>query len=122
MGSIASTRRARRRRRRSCTSSLARSSNSEIVMRFLIRAGSMALTLGGLAVPARAQAPAASTPFKIAYVNTEALMAAAPGRVTLDSTLQREAEAFRAQLKKLQDSLNALVLDFQKKEATLNAV
>src|SRR3954464_14851514 len=86
-------------------------------MRLPLRASLIALTLTCVASVASAQQT-----FKLAYVNTEALMAAAPGRAALDSVLQREAEGYRLALKKLQDSLNAMLLDYQKKEATLTAV
>jgi outer membrane protein len=82
----------------------------------LLGAAAAALALAVAAGAAQAQAAA-----KIAYVNTQALMEVAPGRATADSTLQREGEAFRKQVQKLQDSLNAMFTDYTKKEPTLNA-
>lgn len=56
---------------------------------------------------------------KIAYVNTAALMEAAPGRDSATAILQREGNAFEAQLAKLRDSVNARLTKFQKDEPTM---
>jgi len=58
---------------------------------------------------------------KIAYVNTQALMEAAPGRDSATAILTREGNAFQAQLSKLQDSVNARLTKFQKDEPTMTA-
>ncbi len=86
-------------------------------MRSIVRAAGAALGL----VLAAGVAQAQSGGLKIAYVNTEALMAAAPGRAQADSLLNREGEGFRAQLQKLQDSLNTAMSNYQKKEPTMTA-
>jgi len=70
-------------------------------------------TVGVVAV-ARAQGP-----MKIAYVNTSALMEAAPGRDSATAILTREGNAFEAQLAKLRDSVNARLTKFQKDEPTM---
>lgn len=86
-------------------------------MHSIVRASLIALvpTVGGVAV-GRQQA---ST--KIAYVNTQALMEAAPGRDSATAILTREGNAFQAQLAKLQDSVNARLTKFQKDEPTMTA-
>ena len=86
-------------------------------MRSTHRAAALSVALSTLAAVAQAQAP--SSGFRIAYVNTEALMAIAPGRAAVDSTLQREGDGYKAELGKMQDSLNSMVTNFQKKEATM---
>lgn len=58
---------------------------------------------------------------KIAYVNTQALMEAAPGRDSATAILTREGNAFQAQLQKLQDSVNSMMQKYQKEEPTLSA-
>ena len=83
-------------------------------MRSLLGAAAAALAFTAVAGVAQAQA-------KIAYVNTQALMEVAPGRVAADSALAKESEGFKAQLQKLQDSLNAMFADYTKKEPTLSA-
>ena len=59
--------------------------------------------------------------FKIAYINSEALMAVAPGKASADSALNRMGEGFRAQLGKLQDSAQALLTKYQKDEPKMTA-
>lgn len=85
-------------------------------MRSMVRAAGAALGLVLVAGVAQAQGGA-----KIAYVNTEALMAAAPGRAQADSLLNKEGEGYRAQLQKMQDSLNNMLSSYQKKEPTMTA-
>lgn len=85
-------------------------------MRSIVRAAGAALGLVLVSGVAQAQGGV-----KIAYVNTEALMAAAPGRAQADSLLNKEGEAYRAQLQKLQDSLNTMLSSYQKKEPTMTA-
>jgi outer membrane protein len=70
---------------------------------------------------AQAQGAAAPSVLKIGYVNTQALMEAAPGRVAAESLLTREGNAYQAQLQKMQDSLNGLLTKYQKDEPTLSA-
>jgi outer membrane protein len=84
-------------------------------MHSIVRATLIALvpTVGGVAV-GRQQAA-----MKIAYVNTTALMEAAPGRDSATAILNREGNAFQAQLQKLQDSVNARLAKFNKAEPTL---
>jgi outer membrane protein len=85
-------------------------------MRSTVRATSVALVFSAVsAIAARAQA----TSLKVAYVNTEAIMAAAPGRVQAESLLSKEGQGYREQLQKLQDSLNTLETAYQKDEAKL---
>jgi outer membrane protein len=86
-------------------------------MHSIVRATLIALvpTVGGVAV-GRQQAS-----MKIAYVNTSALMEAAPGRDSATAILTREGNAFQAQLAKLQDSVNTRLTKFQKDEPTMTA-
>lgn len=84
-------------------------------MRFTHRAAALSFALSTLAATAHGQSPT----FKIAYVNTEALMAIAPGRAAVDSALQKEGDGYKAELAKMQDSLNNMVTNFQKKEPTM---
>ena len=83
-------------------------------MRSMFRAIGVALGLIAVSSVARAQS-------KIGYVDTQALMAAAPGRPAAESLLTKEGNAYQAQLQKMQDSLNALLAKYQKDEPTLSA-
>ena len=66
-------------------------------------------------------AASAQAPLKIAYVNTQALLAAAPGRAAAESLLTKEGDGYRAQLQTLQDSVNNMLAKYQKDEPTLTA-
>jgi outer membrane protein len=80
-------------------------------MRSIVRATSLALVLTVVASAAQAQSGV-----KVAYINSQALMDAAPGRAEAEAQLQKMGEGFRAQLKKLQDSAQARLTAYQKEE------
>jgi outer membrane protein len=86
-------------------------------MRTTIRAAFTALGLLLIGTTAQSQA----APVKIGYVNTEALMAAAPGRAAAESTYNKEVVAFQKQQQTWQDSLQKQVVAYQKAEPTLTA-
>lgn len=85
-------------------------------MRSMLRA-----TLVAFAVTTVAGVAQAQQAVKIAYVNTQALMEAAPGRAEAEATLQKESDNFKLQLQKMQDSLNNMIAAYQKAEPTLSA-
>lgn len=88
-------------------------------MRVMNRMASLvAALLAGTAATAVAQQPGA---LKIAYVNTAALVEAAPGRAAAESTYQRETAAYSDELRKMNDSLQVLVAAYQRAEPTLTA-
>jgi len=84
-------------------------------MRSILRATTFALLFSGLSAVARAQA------IKIAFVNSQALMEAAPGRAAATDLLTKEGQGFQTQLQKMQDSINGLLAAYQKSEPTLTA-
>jgi outer membrane protein len=86
-------------------------------MRSIVRATAIALALTVTTRVAQAQQPGQG---KIVFVNTQALMEAAPGRVAAESLLNKEGKGFQDQLQKMQDSLNKLLSDYQKAEPTLS--
>src|SRR5206468_48806 len=88
-----------------------------VSMRFMLRAATVALASTTLAAVAQAQ----QTSSKIGYVNPLALMDAAPGRASADSALAKIGEGFKAQIQKMQDSIQTLLTDYTKKEPTLTA-
>jgi outer membrane protein len=87
-------------------------------MRSTIRAIWLAPVLCLLGVTA-AHAQNACT--KIAYVNTQVLMEAAPGRIAAESLLNKMGEGFRTALGKEQDSAQKMLADYQKNSATMTA-
>jgi outer membrane protein len=86
-------------------------------MRQSIRAAMAALGLLVIGSTARAQ----STPIKLGYVNTEVLMASAPGRTAAESLYNREVVAFQKQQAAWSDSLRKQVDAYTKAEPLLSA-
>jgi len=86
-------------------------------MRSIVRAalGALALT----AIPAAATL-AQQGGQRIAYINSQKIIAAAPGRAEAEAQIQKEMDAYRAQVKTMGDSLNVLVAAYQKAEPTLS--
>jgi len=85
-------------------------------MRPTVRATAIALVFSIGASAAHAQAVQ-----KMAYINSQALMEAAPGRATADSVLAKLGEGFRTSLGKLQDSAQKMLADYQKNEPKMTA-
>jgi outer membrane protein len=84
-------------------------------MNTITRAALAAFSLIAIGSTSQAQV----VPVKIGYVNTAALMAAAPGRATAEATYQKEVLAFQKQQKTWADSLNKQIEAFQKASPTL---
>src|SRR4026207_48429 len=87
------------------------SSNSEFFMRSIFRATAFALLISGVGGVAVAQ-----TPIKIAFVNSQTLMEAAPGRAAATDLLTKEGQGYQTQLQKMQDSIKGLLTKYQKDE------
>ena len=58
---------------------------------------------------------------KVAYVNTQAILKATPGYASAESTFTREVETYRAEVQKLQASLDSAASDFEQAEGTHRA-
>src|SRR6476661_9244456 len=85
-------------------------------MRALFRAAPVALTLlAVMALPAHAQAS------KVAYVQTRLLLDQAPGRAEAEAQFEKETGGYRDQIKRMSDSLDAMISGFQKRQASLGA-
>jgi outer membrane protein len=79
------------------------------------RATNLALVLtAASAAPVMAQQ-------KIAYVDSKVILSRAPGRQAAEDTFNKEMEASRAQVQKMGDSLQTMIADYQKVQATLAA-
>jgi outer membrane protein len=84
-------------------------------MRNVLSVLAAAASLGLLATDASAQ-----TPIKIAYVDSRKILAEAPGAKEAQATFDREMQGYQAQLKMMEDSLKALMDDYQQKSVTLS--
>ena len=85
-------------------------------MRVLTRAAVVALT--GLAVGS-ASASAQAVP-KFAYLNSQLILAEAPGRAEAQAQFEREMGTFRQKVQQMGDSLNAMMADYNKQEVVLS--
>jgi len=83
-------------------------------MRLSMFVGACALSV---AVPAVAFA---QTPQKFAFINSQAIMQSAPGRMEAELQFQKDMEGFRTQVKVLGDSLTAIQEAYNKEELTLS--
>ena len=82
-------------------------------MKLTRRATHLALVLtAASAAPVMAQQ-------KIAYVDSKVILSRAPGRQAAEDTFNKEMEASRAQVQKMGDSLQTMIADYQKVQATL---
>ncbi len=86
------------------------------------RAASLtALALVGLAAGALAQAPAAQAPaLRFAWLNSQAVLAATPGRAEAESTFAREMNGARAEVQRLQQQLDTAVAEFNRTSVTMS--
>jgi outer membrane protein len=85
-------------------------------MRALFRATPVALALlTAVSLPANAQG------IKLAYVQTSQLLEQAPGRAEAEAQFEKETGGYRDQIKRMSDSLNAMVASFEKAQASLPA-
>lgn len=58
---------------------------------------------------------------KIGYINSRAVLLATPGYAQAESTYTRELAGFRAEVDKLQGSLDSMASDFEQKSVMLSA-
>jgi outer membrane protein len=73
-----------------------------------------------LLVSSPVAAQTASGTIKFGYINSQEILQGAPGRAEVDAQIEKELAGFRAQVKRMGDSLNAMVADFRKAEASLS--
>jgi outer membrane protein len=58
---------------------------------------------------------------KFAYIRSSVILDQAPGRQEAEAQFDKETSTFRDQIKRMSDSLNAMVADFDKTQASLSA-
>jgi outer membrane protein len=86
-------------------------------MRSSLRAALIAvMPLALLAAPAHGQT------LKLGYINSAQILAQAPGRAEAEAQFDKEVVAYRAQLQRMNDSLNALAAAFDKDAPALDSV
>jgi outer membrane protein len=85
-------------------------------MRSLVNAALGALAFTMIA----AGAASAQGGLKIAYVNSQEIIAEAPGRAEAEAQIQKDMTAYREQVQKMGDSLNTLIASYTKSESTLS--
>ncbi len=75
-----------------------------------------------LVILAAASAPvSAQASQKFAYIRSSVLLDQAPGRTEAEAQFDREANGYRDQIKRMSDSLTAMVADFEKRQAAMTA-
>jgi outer membrane protein len=77
------------------------------------------ITIASLAFTATG-ALAQSATVKLAFINSQKLIAEAPGAAEARTTIEREVNKHRADLALAEDSLKTVVTDFQKKQLALS--
>lgn len=87
------------------------------ILRALV--GAATVLVVSQAAPLAAQG--APAPQRFAYVDTRVILESAPGKAEAEAQLQKEATAWDAEMKKMQDQNVAMVADFQKKSAAYTA-
>jgi outer membrane protein len=87
-------------------------------MTSITRAAAAAALLTVLAVPAlRAQQPAAAP--RLAWINSQAVLAATPGRAEAESLFNREMVGFRAEVQRLQQQLDSAVAEYNRSSVVM---
>ena len=83
-----------------------------------VATAAVALTMSttGLLAAQNAAAPGSA---KIVYVNSQKIIAQAPGRAEAEAQFQKEMDQYKAQVQRMGDSLQTAVADYQKAEPTL---
>jgi outer membrane protein len=88
-------------------------------MRGLIGAALLALSVGA-ASAGSLSAQAAAAP-KIGFINSQAILAEAPGRAEAENRFKGEVSAYQAQLQRMSDSLQAMAANFDKEAPRLDS-
>ncbi len=101
-------------------------------MRFagvVLRGIGMLVVVAAVAAPAGAQAkpatkPAATAPAsgasKLAFVNARRILQSTPGWTTAEQTFAKESEGYRAELQKLQATLDSMASEYEQQSVVLS--
>jgi outer membrane protein len=85
------------------------------------RATNLALVIAAASAVSAAEPVFAQGPQKIAYIDSKVVLARAPGRQAAEDTFNKEMEASRTQVQRMGDTLQTMIADYQKAQATLAA-
>ena len=85
------------------------------------RATNLALVSTAAAAVPAADPAVAQGPQKIAYIDSKVVLSRAPGRQAAEDMFNKEMEASRTQVQRMGDSLQTMIADYQKVQATLAA-
>src|SRR3954470_4712679 len=123
MGSTRLIVRGGRRRAGSSISSWDNSSNIGVLMRSLLRAGTIALATSLIfaGIAGAQAAAAAASPTKIGYINSALLLQQAPGRAEAEAQFDKEVGVYRQQIQRMDDSLRTLMAAFDRDSPTLDS-
>lgn len=78
----------------------------------LAAVAAIALVLGGSSLGAQ-------TP-RLAFIRSQTILQSAPGRAEAEAQFEKEMATYRTQVQRMGDSLNAMVADFQRAQASLS--
>lgn len=78
------------------------------------------LTISASAAMAQSPAPANTASNKIGYINSQKLIAEAPGAAEARTTIEKEMNKHQADLALADDSIKTLVTEFQKKQLAMS--
>lgn len=85
-------------------------------MKSILRAAALvAVLLGTFAGGAAAQAAP-----KFAFINSQRLLAEAPGRAEAEQSFQKELQGYQAEVKRMGDSLRTMISTYEQSAATLS--
>ena len=94
-------------------------------MRVLMRASLIALTtsliLAGSAASQGTTAASGPAPTKIGYINSQAILAQAPGRAEAEAQFDKEVGVYRQQIQRMDDSLKTMMAAFDRDAAKLDS-
>jgi outer membrane protein len=77
--------------------------------------------LVALAIVLPMAAASAQQAQRIGFINTEAVFQAAPGRSEAEAQFQQEMTSYQEQVRRMSDSLNAMITAYQSAQASLSA-
>jgi outer membrane protein len=89
--------------------------------RFVAWSAGLAVGLVALDAGAAAAQGGGGTPLKIAFIRGQDILAQTPGRAELEAQFNKEVDSARAQEKLWGDSINAMLGDYGRNEATMSA-
>jgi len=77
------------------------------------------VVLAALAVPAAAQQPQNAAVPRLAWINSQAVLAATPGRADAESLFAREMAGFRTEVQRLQQQVDSAMAEYQRTNVAL---